>query len=257
MIIEYQRPKTINEALTLLAREQPRSYPLGGGTVLNQGMQDEYAVIDLQALGLASITQKGNVLHIGASATLQSLLEYEGLSEDIYKTIKLEATYNLRQMATVAGTLVSASGRSPFTTALLALDAGLEIHLLNSKPKNVKLGDWLPVRGGMKAGELITMCKIPTTIRFAYESVARTPADRPIICVAMCQWSSGRTRLTVGGWGGAPILAMDGPEPQGIDIAAKNATSLAEDEWASSAYRQEIAGVLAMRCMKRLTSTSV
>jgi CO/xanthine dehydrogenase FAD-binding subunit len=252
VIIEYHRPKTIPEALALLAREQPISYPLGGGTFLNREMDNQYAVVDLQALGLGTILEAGNQLQVGATVTLQQLLEYQGLPEDIYTSIKHEATYNLRQMATIAGTLVTANGRSPFATTLLALDSSMELLEINGKLQQLKLGDWLPLREEIKPGRLITKINFPLNVSIAYEKIARTPADQPIICAAITRWNSDRTRLALGGWGKVPVLAMDGPDSGGVEIAGKNAYSHAGDEWASAEYRQEMAGVLASRCLKRV-----
>lgn len=252
MIIEYQRPKSISDALILLARKEPSSYPLGGGTVLNRGVDEQIAVVDLQALGLGEIYEKGNLLHIGATVTLQDLMEYGGLPDDLYKVIEKEATYNLRQMATIAGTLVTTSGRSPLATALLAFDAKIEIIELDKKPQQLKMGDWLPVRSEGQRGKLITLVSIPINLHFAYEDIARTPADLPIVSAAIAQWDSGRTRLTLGGWGTIPILAMDGPTSDGIEITGKDSYSIAEDEWASAEYRQEMASILSRRCLQRI-----
>jgi CO/xanthine dehydrogenase FAD-binding subunit len=254
MIIEYQRPTTIPEALRLLARKQLLSYPLGGGTLVNQDSDLQYAVVDLQALGLGIISKAGNLLLVGATATLQDLLEFNGLPDDLYQSIKREATINIRQMATIAGTLVTASGRSPLSTVLLALDASLEILALDKEPQQIKLGDWLPLRAGREPGRLISQVSIPLNIKTAYESITRTPADQPIVCAAAAQWRSGRTRLTLGGWGYSPVLAMDGPEAEGLEAAARSAYSHAEDEWASGEYRQEMAGILALRCIKKIIS---
>jgi CO/xanthine dehydrogenase FAD-binding subunit len=174
------------------------------------------------------------------------------LTEDYYKTIVLEATHNLRQMATVAGKLVTGGGRSPFMTAMLALDVSLDIHEQGVEPRQMRLGDWLPIRESFSPGKLITMVNIPLNIVFAYEYIARTPADLPILCSAVAIWDSGRTRLALGGWGTRPILVMDGPNSDGIDIVAKNAASGAQDEWASAEYRQEMASLLTLRCLQRL-----
>lgn len=255
MIIEYHRPKSIHEALELLARQQPVSFPLGGGTYLNRNLNGQYAVVDLQDLRLGGIKSAGSQIQVGATTKLQELLEFESLSEDIKTSIRGEATYNLRQMMTIAGSLVTASGRSPVATVFLALDAGLEIQVSDSNPEIVKLGEWLPVRRKMKPNQLITKIYLPINVKLAYEYVARTPADQPLVCVATAQWNSGRTRLSLGGWGEAPVLAMDGPEPGGIEIAAKSAYSHAGDEWASAEYRQEIAGVLALRGLQRLNES--
>jgi CO/xanthine dehydrogenase FAD-binding subunit len=254
MIIEYQRPKTIPDALKMLARKQPISYPLGGGTHINRDADEQYAVVDLQALELGNISNEGNLLRVGATTTLQKLLESRGLAEDLYRTIKLEATNNLRQVATIAGTLVTADGRSPLATLLLALDASLVIMALNKEPQEIKLGNWLPLRVRREYGTLISQVNFPQNVKVAYESIARTPKDQPIVCAAVAQWHSGRTRLVLGGWGGSPILALDGPEAEGLEAAARSAYSHAEDEWASEEYRLEMAGILALRCIKRIMS---
>lgn len=256
MITEYYRPKTVSEALKLLSREQPVTYALGGGTFLNRNLDEHFAVVDLQDLGLGSVSIAGNQAQVGATSRLQELVEFKGFPDDLYIAFQKEATYNLRQMATVAGSLVTASGRSPFVSIMLALDASLEIQELNSKPKSIKLGDWLPLRKHGRPIGLITRVTFPINLKIAYESIARTPADQPIVCAAIAQWNSGRTRLVLGGWGEAPMLAMDGPEPAGIEVAARNAYSHADDQWASAEYRQEMAGVLALRGLQRINTGS-
>jgi CO/xanthine dehydrogenase FAD-binding subunit len=243
MIIEYHRPQTIDDALALLGRTQPISVPLAGGTAFNRTSSLPQAVIDLQALGLDQIAQRGNLMEIGAMVTLQALLD-SPVIEALKKVIQLEATYNLRQAASVAGTLVAAGGRSPFTTALLALDAMLT---LMPGPEGISLGDFLPLRQERLRGRLITQISLPTNARLAYEYVARTPADLPIICAGAAVWTSGRTRLVLGGFGNAPTLAFDGTEAQGAEIAARSAYSEAGDEWASAEYREEMAAILARR----------
>jgi len=55
--------------------------------------------------------------------------------------------------------------------------------------------------------------------------------------------------LALGGYNEAPLTAFDGPNAQGLEVAARSAYSQAEDDWASAEYRQHIAGVLASRCL--------
>jgi len=125
MIKEYYRPQTLDEALSLLV--QPDTLPLGGGTLLSKPGPAPIKVVDLQSLGLNSLSKKGNYLEVGATVTLQQLLESEYIPEALKTALKLEAPLNLRNAATIAGTLVSADGRSTFTTVLLAIDAKLTI----------------------------------------------------------------------------------------------------------------------------------
>jgi CO/xanthine dehydrogenase FAD-binding subunit len=114
----------------------------------------------------------------------------------------------------------------------------------------ISLGDFLPLRTERLRGRLITHLLLPLNARLEIEYVARTPADLPIVCVAVARWPSGRTRLALGGFGQAPVLALDGPEPGGAESAAQNAFAQAGDAWAGAEYRREMAAVLARRCIE-------
>ena len=244
MITTYHRPKTLDEALTLLT--QPNRIPLGGGTLLSKPTADPVEVVDLQALSLDSITKSGNNLVLGATVTLQQLLESEHCPEALKPALKLEAPLNIRNTATLAGTLVVCDGRSPLATALLALDAKLEIRPSAEESQISSLGEFLPLR----PRGLITSISLPLNVKLAFDYVSRTPADKPIVCAATAQWNSGRTRLALGGYGKSPTLAMDGTEAEGAETAARNAFHEAADEYASAEYRMEVAATLAKRCLQ-------
>jgi CO/xanthine dehydrogenase FAD-binding subunit len=120
---------------------------------------------------LDSVRKKGNNLEVGATVKLQQLLESEYVPEALQTALKLEAPLNLRNAATVAGTLVAADGRSTFTAALLAVDA--KLTLVNPASENANLGDFLPLRPDNLRGKLITQLEIPLNVKLAFESVAR------------------------------------------------------------------------------------
>lgn len=263
MITAYHRPHTLEEALSLLSR--PNVLPLGGGTLLSGIKTESVEVVDLQALGLDRIEPKGKNLEIGATATLQILLENPHCPSALQTALRLEAPLNLRYAATVAGTIVACDGRSPFVTALLALDAVLHLQRLDvndrqtgprarsrtsSRPaaQSLVIGDFLPLRPRC----LITSIVLPLHVRLAFEYIARTPSDRPLVCAALAVWPSGRTRLALGGWSTQPLLALDGPEPSGLEPAARSAFAEAADEWASAEYRREMAVVLTRRCLQEV-----
>jgi len=252
MITTYHRPQTLDEALTLLA--QPNTLPLGGGTLLSRSTPDPVSVVDLQALGLNTIVRKGNpstssgqALELGATVTLQQLLESEHCPEALKTAIKLEAPLNLRNSATLAGTLVAGDGRSPFAAALLALDAKITVHGPSSTVLGI--GEFLPLR----PQGLITAITLPAQTKFAFEYVSRTPADKPIVSAALALWPSGRARLVIGGFGKSPSLAMDGTESAGVDSAARNACHEAADDFASADYRMDVAATLAKRCLSSIS----
>ena len=244
MITTYHRPSTLDEALALLS--QPNTVPLGGGTLLSQPKTAPVSVVDLQRLGLDSIRINGNELQIGATCTLQTLLEAADCPKALQTALKLEAPINIRNTATAAGTLVAGDGRSTFVTALLALDA--KITIMNGQSSVVSVGEYILTH----PQGLITQIAVPLNSKFAFEFVSKTPADKPLICAALTQWNSGRTRLALGGYGASPLLAMDGTEADGLDTAARNAYHEANDEWASAEYRMDVAATLAKRCLESL-----
>ncbi len=246
MITAYHRPQTLDEALALLT--QPNTIPLGGGTLLSKPTTDPVSVVDLQRLGLDSLRVNGNELQIGATCTLQALLESHDCPGTLKATLKLEAPINIRNTATVAGTLVAGDGRSTFTTMLLAMDA--KITVISHQSSVVSVGEFLLSH----PHGLITQIALPLNIKTAFEYVSRTPSDKPIVCAALAQWNSGRTRLTLGGYGKSPLLAMDGTEADGVDVAASNAYHEASDEWASAEYRMDVAATLAKRALESISS---
>jgi CO/xanthine dehydrogenase FAD-binding subunit len=275
MITEYHRPETLKEALELLNRPGIPVVPLGGGTILNRPTPQDFAVVDLQQLDLARIEQRGNQLGLGATLTLQKILDLAKgvdetsvkIPEDVVRAIRLETTYNLRQVATLAGSLVAATGRSTLATVLLALDVDLawtsaQIYPLEEK---TSLGEFFLSRNETWPGRIITQVIMPLNASLAMEIVARTPSDLPIVCTAVSVWPSGRWRIVLGGWGSAPKLALDGEGGssdqsfsslelaiQGAQLAARSAYLSAGDEWGSAEYRSEVAAILVNRCLRRL-----
>jgi len=256
MITAYHRPATLEEALTLLA--QPGTIPLGGGTLINTPQFDKgsaISVVDLQAVGLNHIRGAGQNLEIEASVTLEQLLSNGQVHAALKEALRQEAAANIRNMATVAGTLVAADGRSAFTAVMLALDAHLTLETQGAS-QVTGLGSLLPLRGEILKGRLITRISIPLKLELAYEGVARSPADKPIVSAALARWPGGRLRLALGGFGPQPLLAMDAADSAGLASAARNAFHGASDPWASAEYRMATAATLARRCLSRLGSAT-
>jgi hypothetical protein len=78
-------------------------------------------------------------------------------------------------------------------------------------------------------------------------SVGRSPLDPPFLIVAVSRWSSGRTRLALGGKVKKPILAMDGSAPDGMIEAGVNACSQLSNQWISKDYLQNVTTKLIQR----------
>src|SRR3972149_4473622 len=190
---EYHNPPSLDEALKLLRRPDVRTVPIAGGSgLVSAAPRDVEAVVDLSALDLAYIKPCEGFqslerplgfarLCIGATTTLQTIVEDEAIRDYadgvLVKTILDTATRNVRDAASLAGSIVEAKGNSPLRTMLLALDAHLTI-LGDKEEEEVALAKWT-----QQDRTLITRIALPALsneIHAAYEKVARTPADLPI-----------------------------------------------------------------------------
>ena len=249
MISEYFRPATVDEAVTLLTDRRVIRKPLAGGTSLSRQQTGVQGVVDLQAAGLDQIVTRAQRITAGAMSRLSVLLHHPDIHPEIKRAIRIDTGQNLRNMATLGGTLVSADGRSILSAVMLALDATLTWEPDGNK---ISLGNWLPLREQESPGVLITEVAWSFQPTLTFEYAARSPKDQPILIVAATQWGSGRTRIVLGGFGKTPVVAMDGLEEGGADVAARNAYFEAEDQWASASYRREVAAKLALRCLQKI-----
>lgn len=242
--MDYYRPKSIEEALGLLER----GLPLAGGTGLTPRRRHLEAVVDLRDLGLEGIRVEGDQVIIGATTPLQALVD-SSLLPSLRETVRREAGWNLRNMATLGGTLMAGDGRSPTLTALLALEA---VVLAEPGGQEIPLVDLLGRRGKLEGPFLITSVRFEEPKNFAYEQVARSPADRPLVCAAAAAWKNvARIGLALGGWGSSPLRLeeLEVHLVEGGDLAqvreyAAEVCAEAGDAFAGAEYRAHAAGVL-------------
>jgi len=230
-----------------------RGVPLAGGTRLTVGLREIEALIDLQDLGLGRIEATDAGIVFGGTATLQGLVDNASdLPEDLVRAARLEAGWNIRNAATVAGTIVTGDGRSPLLTVLLALDTQLEFA---PGEERVPLDEVLARGPDRTRGKLIKAIHSAKPNRLRYAQVARSPADRPIVGVAVAIGKAGTSdRVALGGYGARPqlISSVESSDPQGVADQARAMLADALDQWASAEYRASTAAVLVARLLKEL-----
>lgn len=207
MIVEYHRPDTLEQAKKLLDRKTPMTIPLGGGTVVSHPTGEPVAVVDLQSLGLDKIATDSSFVKIGAMVRLQALVDADALPEGLAKAARRESSINIRRAATTGGMLVTSDGRSPLLGCLLVLDARLFWEPGN---KSIYLAEWLSKGRQKNPGKLISGLEFNAPEDVIYEDIARSPEDRPVAYVAVARWSTGETRVVIGGVGMLPIVGSVG-----------------------------------------------
>ncbi len=249
-LIEYHKPTDLDEAVKLLRRRKIRTVPLGGGGELVAAAPGNVqAVVDLSALGLSYIKATDAGLEIGATTTLQTLVDDAHVRDYaggvLVKAILDTASRNVREAATLAGSIVASDGRSPLLATLFAVDAQLTVR--GAREQTVPLAEFGPQDGTLILS--VTLPSLPAEARAAYEKVARTPADLPIVCAAAVQTAED-VRLALGGVGSQMVL-IEAESPT-IDEAVELAQASVNpptDYFASAEYRREMIGVLVRRCL--------
>jgi CO/xanthine dehydrogenase FAD-binding subunit len=241
--LEYYRPSNMSEALALL----PRGRPLGGGTAITPQRAGIESVVDLQSLGLDGFDAADQEIVAGATLDLERFAAgCAGTHAAIAEATRLEANLHLRNMATVAGALVAADGRSPLATTLLAAQSAIVVE---PRSQEIALDELYRLGNALLDGKIITAIRIPRSAFLGYLQVGRSPADRPIVCAAVAhRGGPSGLRGALGGYGSRPALLEElPPDPVAAGIVAREAYSGAGDAWASAEYRSEVAAVLVQR----------
>lgn len=265
---EIHKPTTIADALKLL--QQPNTVALAGGTqLLADKRRDVKTVVDLSALGLSYIREREGAVAIGATTPLAALDEspiLRALADGVIaQAAHHSASSILRNQATMAGTLI-AEPAGVLAVALLALDA--RAVLASNVMRAIALEDFLTARAVLLQGALVTEITVPlTNPRASLQTVARTPRDKPIVCVVASARIENRVardaRLALGGVGAIATRARaaeNALEGQALtDAVIENAARLGsqglsprDDFRGSAEYRKEMTIVLTRRAVNAL-----
>lgn len=267
---EYRRPAAeggdVHSALALLARREIHTVPLAGGDALvGSGDRSVEAVVDLQGLGLDALrvlTAPAGV-ELGALATRSDLVNWPAqlnavdTSPAVLRLVEFLAAAARRwggnvqrNRATVAGAIVTAGPDDALVAALLACGATMTLET-PAGARTVALAD-VPVLPDAPA--IITSVHVPAQpAGYALETVARTPADTPIVLAAACIGAAS-SRLALGGVAAAPVLVTLKERVTAAtagDIAARVAGSVQPtgDFRGSAEYRRAMVRVLSERAL--------
>lgn len=264
---EYHKPDNLEAALTLLGRSAPATRPLAGGTRLIPGAEWPRAVVDLSALPLAGVERREAVWYIGATTTLETLAAVSELPQGLRRAAERHVSRNIRQRATVGGVIASRHS-GPLLAALLVLDARVVVEPGGALvPLEVYLQGYdQPEERGR---HLIVAVEMPAVRECALVEICRTPADSPILVVAVGaeRTATDLRRFVAAGTGAdQPILLLSGAA-QLLEAASEaNLAALAaatpelpwrSDSRGSKEYRNAMTSVLLQRAVAALLAPEV
>ncbi|MGQ9802251.1 MAG: FAD binding domain-containing protein [Anaerolineae bacterium] len=285
---ELLMPRTLPEALEMLAQRAPDGMPIAGGTNvipdLRGGRYRPACLVNVAGLPeLGGIRQENGVLVIGGGVTIAELLESPLIARwapVLQEAARMLASPLVRNRATVAGNLVNASPAADMAPPLLVLDAEVELASREGTRRVPLKAFFVHVRQTVRQPhELVTAIRVPLPpegSRARFFKVALRKADAIAVmngAVRVDGESEGRehfrdglcrtARIALGAVAPTPIRAWEAERtlegqsltPEVIAHAARlaaEATRTIDDIRGSAAYRKHLAEVMVRRTLMEI-----
>lgn len=221
------KPTTLDEAVALL--NKPGVRPLYGGSLIRENSKEVEEAVDLSALGLNRVRVEDDMLIIGSTATLEAVREFcltlnHIVAAALAEIIRVEYPLTLRNAMTPGDIITEARTNSLLLTFFAALGSRASLEK----------------RGNLIIARRVTLDRPDQNCGFAFEKVARTPADAPIVG-AVAWIEDEQERVAVCGLMQQPTLYTFGMPSQIADYLG------------SAEYRTEMAKIVARRALERAT----
>ncbi|MEM3631708.1 MAG: xanthine dehydrogenase family protein subunit M [Conexivisphaerales archaeon] len=162
---EYLKPRTLDEALSIVSKFNGVAKVIAGGTDLTIALKEllvkPQAVVDINGLKeIRYIRDDGGIIRIGALTTFDEI--YRSGLINKYARCLAQAAYNvgtwqIRNLATLGGNIANASPAADGATPLISLDAHVHIKSINNE-RDVPIIDMFlgPKKSALNSNELIT-----------------------------------------------------------------------------------------------------
>lgn len=133
---KYHRPSTVEEALSFLDRHAGKARVIAGGTDLLLEMQQGRtaaveAMVDVTSIpDLCQLRRNGQTIEIGAAVTHSDIVRSEVITREatcLIESCGVIGGPQVRNVATLGGNVAHALPAADGTTALVALDAEVEV----------------------------------------------------------------------------------------------------------------------------------
>jgi carbon-monoxide dehydrogenase medium subunit len=267
---DYHGPRSLDEALALLARYGTDAKPLAGGQSLIPAMNFRLSrpavLVDLNGIEeLAYVRASGGGVAIGAM-TRQSVAERDEsiarLAPLLRETMPFVAHPQIRNRGTIGGSLAHADPAAELPAVMVALDATFEVR----GPNGARTVPSAAFNTGLfttaiKPGELLTGVTIPAAPAnsgWAFEEVARRHGDFALAGVAVrvtldAKGKCSDVRIAVVSVGDGPELARKAAKgiAEAAELAGAKDIDPPGDIHASAGYRRRLTTVLTRRALTR------
>lgn len=276
---DYRAPRSLDEALALLAEHGDDARVIAGGTALVTMMRQHLVrpscLVSLRDVaGLGRIESRNGAVRLGALVTHREAETSPVLRERLpvlAETFRRVATVRIRHMATVGGALAHADPNQDPPVTLLALGATVEVQSARGR-REVALGEFFRdyYETVLAPGELVTgvtVPALPASSGSAYlKFLPRTADDYATVAVAAVVTLAAdgercrEARIALGSVGVTPLRARAAEavlagQPLGDELlraageAARGEVDPLTDPRGSAEYKREMTAVVVGRAL--------
>jgi CO/xanthine dehydrogenase FAD-binding subunit len=281
--VDYEAPKTVPEAVELLAEYQDEASVLAGGQslipLLALRLAHPAMLIDINGIAeLSGVSAANGSVAIGAM-TREYVAEESGTVADavplLAAALPLVGHEAIRSRGTIGGSLAHADPAAELPAVARALDAEFVVHGPSGE-RVVPAAEWFEgyLTTSRHPDELLVQVRFPAAARgtgISFQEVARRHGDFAIVGLAASLTLSEGTitdaRLAFAGMSDVPVRAGDAedllagerPSAELFDEAARRATDDIDppaDLHGSADYRRKVAAALVRRGLQAATANA-
>jgi carbon-monoxide dehydrogenase medium subunit len=274
--MRYEAPKSLDQAVALLAAEKGEARVLAGGTDLLVQMRTDVIepalLVDIKGIAeLRKIKEEAGGFRIGAAVTGAELKEHAKLKAawpGVVEAANLIGSTQVQGRATMGGNLCNGSPAADSVPALIA--AGAKASIVGPKGRRevpVEEVMLAPRKLSLTKGELIASFVLPARAPRSSDAylrfIPRTEMDIAVVGCGVCLTLDAKdtctaARVSLGAVAERPLLVaaaaaaligskVDAAALQKLDAAARAACRPIDDKRGTKDYRIKVAGVLARR----------
>ena len=243
MFEQFLKPVSVDEAVKFKTQFKDDAVFMAGGSKLNATptRSTKSVAISLAGLGLGEIKAQGGQVTIGATATLQQVIDSPVVPAAVREAAGFVYSRNVRNQATFGGELFALQNEAVLLPALLVLNA----KVLLAGGADADLASWL---NGPRDALVLGVVLPEANLCCATRKIARSAGGLTVLTAAVALAANGQQRIAIEGVISSParLAAVEQKQLTGeaLQTAVSEAVAPVADLRGSVSYKRYIAGVV-------------
>ena len=243
MFEQFLKPASVDEAVKFKSQFKDDAVFMAGGSKLNATptRSTKSVAISLAGLGLSEIKAQGGQVTIGATATLQQVIDSPVVPAAVREAAGFVYSRNVRNQATFGGELFALQNEAVLLPALLVLNA----KVLLAGGADADLASWL---NGPRDALVLGVVLPEANLCCATRKIARSAGGLTVLTAAVALAANGQQRIAIEGVISSParLAAVEQKQLTGeaLQTAVSETVAPVADLRGSVSYKRYIAGVV-------------